>query len=518
MPSSPGWFTTLNDELFFAAKDGDGSELWKTDGTTGGTVQVRDINPGDDDSFPSDFTVFQGEIYFPAVSQGDTELWGSDGSTGGTRRIVNIRQDGGSNPSEGSGFYVFNDQLYFNAKDGSDGVELWRSDGTPEGTEQVIDADPGDGSSWPFGFFEFDGDLFFIAEVFNNDVDQYLHHLFRVDGETGDAEQAFDFAIDHFEGLQIVGEHFYFSGLTDDNGYELYRSDGTATGTSIVRDIALGPADSSPGNFFDYEGKLYFTAGDTLDPVKQAPIPNLWVSDGTALGTRKLSALEVNPNHQFVEYKNEIFFTAKSETLGWELHKTDGSITGTEVAADINGGEGDSFAIAKTVFEDQLLFLAKEPSSGWEIWAYDGIATTMIDVHLGGGDVTSEPAFFQFTEFGNDLVFRGSNPFYGEELFIIRGTTPTQPERLPGDADENGTVDFLDFLALANNFGSENATWGQGDFDGNGIVNFLDFLELANNFGRTVAASAAALQDPAAFDAVYAEDSADEDDDLVATL
>ena len=60
------------------------------------------------------------------------------------------------------------------------------------------------------------------------------------------------------------------------------------------------------------------------------------------------------------------------------------------------------------------------------------------------------------------------------------------PEPLQGDADGNGKVDFLDFLALANNFGKQDAAQADGDFDGNGEVNFLDFLTLANNFGREV--------------------------------
>lgn len=55
---------------------------------------------------------------------------------------------------------------------------------------------------------------------------------------------------------------------------------------------------------------------------------------------------------------------------------------------------------------------------------------------------------------------------------------------LPGDADGNGEVNFLDFLALAQNFGKTDAAFADGDFDGDGTVGFLDFLALANNFGK----------------------------------
>lgn len=67
--------------------------------------------------------------------------------------------------------------------------------------------------------------------------------------------------------------------------------------------------------------------------------------------------------------------------------------------------------------------------------------------------------------------------------------------RLNGDADFNGEVDFADFLKVSDNF-EQAASWSDGDFDGNGLVQFGDFLILANNFGKTPGA-AAAVPEPA---------------------
>ena len=280
-----------------------------------------------------------------------------------------------------------------------------------------------------------------------------------------------------------IRDSFYFSALTDDGGFEPFVSDGTPEGTMMLRDILPGRNSSSPRNFFAHDGNVFFMAGDTLDPETSRPLHNLWVTDGTQIGTRKVAPIAVNSNHALVEYNNEIYFTGQSETLGWELHKTDGTELGTEVAADIAPGDAGSFAIAKQVFDGNLLFLATEPTSGWEIWVYDGVSTAMLDTHTGGGDVTDDPTRFKFFEYGNDVIYNGSNPFFGNELYIIRGTEqpeqPEEPERLEGDADENGEVGFLDFLRLANNFGKEDAAWGDGDFDGSGSVNFLDFLILS---------------------------------------
>ena len=57
-------------------------------------------------------------------------------------------------------------------------------------------------------------------------------------------------------------------------------------------------------------------------------------------------------------------------------------------------------------------------------------------------------------------------------------------QALPGDADGDGEVSFLDFLQLANAFGSD-GDWVAGDFTGDGTIGFEDFLELANNFGQS---------------------------------
>ncbi len=52
----------------------------------------------------------------------------------------------------------------------------------------------------------------------------------------------------------------YFAGNGGVADWELWRSDGTAEGTTLVMDIAPGPDSSFPSSLIDLDGELYFTA------------------------------------------------------------------------------------------------------------------------------------------------------------------------------------------------------------------------------------------------------------------
>lgn len=68
---------------------------------------------------------------------------------------------------------------------------------------------------------------------------------------------------------------------------------------------------------------------------------------------------------------------------------------------------------------------------------------------------------------------------------------------IPGDANRDGAVGFLDFVTLAENFGGA-GDWSGGDFNFDGIVDFSDFLSLSAHFNQSFdrATPSLAVPDP----------------------
>jgi ELWxxDGT repeat protein len=178
----------LGDYFYFKGNDGiNGYELWRSDGTVAGTTLVKninetayDVNSGAGSSSPTYLTLVNGTIFFQAYDDiHGRELWKSDGTPGNTILVKDIYP--GTEPSEPNSLTEVNGILYFTADDGTHGSELWRSDDT-EGAVMVKDINPGSESSWPGYFIAFHGEVYFNAENVTNGAE-----LWKTDGTVGNA-------------------------------------------------------------------------------------------------------------------------------------------------------------------------------------------------------------------------------------------------------------------------------------------------------------------------------------------
>jgi ELWxxDGT repeat protein len=368
--SSPGNLVVFNEQLYFSANDGTtGAELWTSDGTDSGTVQVKDIYAGVNGSSPANMAAVGGKLYFSArTASNGNELWASDGTAGGTALLKDIAS--GTTDANPASLTNMNGTLYFSAKTGAAGTELWKSTGTASGTTIVKDIWSGTNGSIPEQLTNLNGALFFTA-----DDGSHGQELWKSDGSTTGTAMVKDINTESEVGsspyeLTEVNGVLYFS--ADDGaidgvgsyGNELWRSDGTSSGTQVVKDVYAGADSAFPMFLANCNGTLYFQAEDATNGVE------LWKSDGTASGTTLVKDInagtEWSDPSEFVYLNSYVFFSAKDATGGYELWRTCGTAASTARVADIYAGTGDSIPLNMVVLNDQVYFTATDGTNGRE--------------------------------------------------------------------------------------------------------------------------------------------------------
>jgi ELWxxDGT repeat protein len=346
------------------------------------------------------------------------EWWRSDGTAEGTSLIADIEV--GSGGSFG-GYYGFIDPYWITSPFSSTyGQELWRTDGTADGTSIILDSRSGVLSfTVNAGNIVQVGNLIYYAS--NNNGSSAIN-LWRTDGTTSGTTLVSSASLRMAQySLVNLNNLLIFSATASlGSNNELWSSNGTATGTVLVKEIRAGSQGSSPANFTVSTTSVFFTANDNLFGNE------LWKTDGTATGTYMVKDINTGSSSPtFTNFKAHgglVYFGASDSTSGIELWKSDGTEAGTVMVKDINPGLASSSPAIIAVLGDTIIFTADDGVNGVELWKSDGteVGTVMIkDINASGGISMFSPSTLLN---GTNLILGIDDGTSGRELWKTDGT------------------------------------------------------------------------------------------------
>jgi ELWxxDGT repeat protein len=422
--SSPVPFVTLDGgiSLWLASDDEHGRELWRTDGTAAGTYLLLDGLP--DLSFGT-YTLLakagDRAFFLRTESYTSDEVWVTGGTPGDTFRLSEPLIVPREHPQA---VWVPSQQLlFFRAGDSDSGEELWRSDGTPGGTYQVADVRPGPEGSDLAELTEFHGKVFFRANdgsrgaaLWSTDGTATGTRLVRAVRAAPAGAPALDPA-----GLTALGSRLLFFGVSAAAGRELWVSDGTARGTRALGNFIPGAAGMSGSHLAVANGRLWFVG---TDPARGE---ELWVTNGTAGGTRRLTNYPdsraftgLGLDFTGLWVGSRFIFPVNDSVHGQELWASDGTVSGTRILRDIFPGAPPSLPYGPLLLGGRLYFAAWDLAHGLEPWSTDGTtAGTRLAGDVCPGSCPSYPTGFQ--GLGKQVLFGANDGVHDFELWKIQG-------------------------------------------------------------------------------------------------
>jgi ELWxxDGT repeat protein len=336
-------------------------------------------------------------VIFQANNASGSFLWTTDGTSAGTQLVSSLVQVTSQNSVVMNGMLYFGGQLapVVNATSG----QLWRTDGTSAGTQQVTNL------------------------------------------STGVAFTAADF-------LNAVPGHvlFEFCSSGPPSSCALYSSDGTAAGTS---QISPDPAD---GGGFVFGNRMVYS-------VTTATANILRVTDGTTQGTVDLlsAPLTVAPAYagSFALVQGQVLFTRQDPVLGPSVWRTDGTVAGTQLVADVDPGTStQSVPFGFTVVGNSVIFTAYVPSTGAEIYAMNVTGPNAADDYA----TASVAAPLQIPVLAND----GSLPSPLNPGSVVITAQPTK-----GSVSVDPTSGVVTYTQTAGTGGSDQFSYTVADTLGN---------------------------------------------------
>lgn len=336
----------INNYLYFNAyTPSTWVELWKTDGTASGTVMMQELFTWATGSRIYSYIPLKNQIVlFVNSSANGVEPYITSATWTGISLLRNIHTGTNSSRKEGMKPHNFKDEIYFNATS-STWTHLWKTNGTSSGTVFLKS------NSFIQTYIEYNNELYFFEhdtdEIWKTDgtssgtilakstgltsmmypeiINNKMIFLWN-DGVIGNEYYSYDFATQNVELLVNANLDEMWNSHPDDpnygivnntlllalsdgwGGYELWRTDGTASWTYKLDIFTASWWELYTFNPIEKNGKLYFEANDNLQLVESEEEAGtyeytwrshqIWETDGTLSGTKKVATwpetLEIN--------------------------------------------------------------------------------------------------------------------------------------------------------------------------------------------------------------------------------
>ncbi|MBX7127068.1 MAG: T9SS type A sorting domain-containing protein, partial [Cyclobacteriaceae bacterium] len=197
---------------------------------------------------------------------------------------------------------------------------------------------------------------------------------------------------------------------------EVWVSDGTLLGTQLLKDISPGSDNTGIYWATEFNGKLLFVAQLTNGN-------QLWISDGTTAGTSLVYDFGFGWLQSMTVIGSNVWFYGEDNN-GAEPWITDGTTAGTHRVMDVNPGSASSLPSNFTALGSMVLFVANTNSTGYELWRSDGTGqgTSLVwDVNYG----PSHGSINYLTKIGSHVYFMANDGVHGVNIWRTDGTDCT---------------------------------------------------------------------------------------------
>ncbi len=412
--------------------------LFVTDGTVEGTTQLRSINGA---SITQPLAVGSKWVFLLSNTKADV-LMVTDGTPEGTKVITS-----GISPKN---LTAANGLVYFSAEDTTHGREVWSTDGTLENTQLVADVWPGEADSNPSGFTIMGDNLYFSAQGpggFNTfTTGQELYEVksdksVALVKDINPGGGSYPFGFTEFKGSLYF--RAWDGNVGGAGGNELWVSDGTSDGTIMLKDLDASNH-SYPTNFTVVGDDLYFTTS-----TNSANVGELWRTRGTAESTT-----EAGNNHEAVShltaFNNKLIYRAAVSGQAGILWSVEASNDTRSRSTSLDSAKNPDNVI---VFGDYVVFKSTGPDGGdYELYSMDNeqIVNSYVPKLIQDINSTGSSNPNDLLELNGIIIFSADDGTTGRELWSSDGQSATLlKDILTGSVGSDPQLDLPNHISIS---------------------------------------------------------------------